>query len=84
MIQSGVASGDITPEPGPVLQGHWNTNPIAFCTLPSGSAGSCICRRRRTNSHRHTRRHRHNQSHHRPNPGESGKYYSGRQRNGSV
>ena len=34
MIQSGVASGDITPEPGPVLQGHWNTNPSHSVLYP--------------------------------------------------
>ena len=34
MIRSGVASGDITPEPGPVLQGHWNTNPSHSVLYP--------------------------------------------------
>ncbi len=34
MIQSGVASGDITPEPGLVLQGHWNTNPSHSVLYP--------------------------------------------------
>ena len=34
MIQSGVASRDITPEPGLVLQGHWNTNPSHSVLYP--------------------------------------------------
>ena len=34
MIQSGVATGDITPEPGLVLQGHWNTNPSHAVLYP--------------------------------------------------
>ncbi len=34
MIQSGVAAGDITPEPGLVLQGHWNTNPSHSVLYP--------------------------------------------------
>ena len=34
MIQSGVAARDITPEPGLVLQGHWNTNPSHAVLYP--------------------------------------------------
>ena len=34
MIQSGVATGDITPEPGLMLQGHWNTNPSHTVLYP--------------------------------------------------
>ena len=34
MIQSGVATRDITPEPGLVLQGHWNTNPSHAVLYP--------------------------------------------------
>ena len=33
-MKSGVASSDITPEPGPALQGHWSTNPSHSVLYP--------------------------------------------------
>ena len=33
-MKSGVAVADITPEPGPVLQGHWSTNPSHSVLYP--------------------------------------------------
>ena len=33
-MKSGVASADITPKPGPVLQGHWSTNPSKSVLYP--------------------------------------------------
>ena len=33
-MKSGVAGIDITPEPGPVLQGHWSTNPSHSVLYP--------------------------------------------------
>ncbi len=33
-MKSGVAMADITPEPGPVLQGHWSTNPSHSVLYP--------------------------------------------------
>ena len=84
MIRSGVASGDITPEPGPVLQGHWNTNPSHSVLYPlevravvfaDGDTQIAIATldvigitRATTDRIRAT----------------SGKYHSKRQRNGSV
>ncbi len=34
MIRCGVAEADITPSPGPVLQGHWSTNPSHSVLYP--------------------------------------------------
>ena len=33
-MKSGVATADITPEPGPVLQGHWSSNPSHSVLYP--------------------------------------------------
>lgn len=33
-MRCGVASGDITPEPGMILQGHWSTNPSHSVMYP--------------------------------------------------
>ena len=33
-MKSGVASSDTTPEPGPVLQGHWSSNPSHSVLYP--------------------------------------------------
>ena len=33
-MKSGVSLADITPEPGPVLQGHWSTNPSRSVLYP--------------------------------------------------